>query len=93
VITTRTDAAARPPLEELTAAVVRFLNTEIMAASHSIAADDVLTDAGVDSMALLKVLVFLEREFGIWVPDEDLTDDVITSARTLATYVYRSAMT
>ena len=58
-----------------------------MAASHSVAADDELAAAGVDSMALLKVLVFLEREFGIWIPDEDLTDDVITSARTLAAYV------
>ena len=48
-----------------------------------------LAAAGVDSMALLKVLVFLEREFGLWVPDEDLTDDVITSARTLAAYVCR----
>jgi D-alanine--poly(phosphoribitol) ligase subunit 2 len=82
-----------PTVDTVAAAVVRFLNTEIMAASHPIATDDRLTDAGVDSMALLKVLVFLEREFGIWVPDEDLTDDVITSARTLAAYVCRFATT
>lgn len=71
----------------MTAAVVRFLNTEIMAASAAVGPDDVLADAGVDSMALLKVLVFLEREVGVWVPDEDLTDDVVRSARTLAAYV------
>ncbi len=77
----------RPSVEEAAAAVVRFLNTEIMAPAHPIAADDVLADAGVDSMALLKVLVFLERELGVWVPDEDLTDEIVRSARTLATYV------
>jgi acyl carrier protein len=33
------------------------------------------------------VLVFLERELGIWVPDEDLTDEIVRSARTLAAYV------
>jgi acyl carrier protein len=71
------------------AAIVRFINAEIMASAHPIAADDALAAAGVDSMALLKVLVFLEREFGVWIPDEDLTDDVITSARTLAAYVCR----
>jgi acyl carrier protein len=79
--------AARPSVDAVTAAVVRFLNTEIMAATSAIGPDDVLADAGVDSMALLKVLVFLERELGVWVPDEDLTDDVVTSARTLAAYV------
>ena len=78
---------SRPSVEEATAAVVRFLNTEIMAPAHPLAADDVLADAGVDSMALLKVLVFLERELGVWVPDEDLTDEIVRSARTLATYV------
>ena len=80
-------AAAPLSVDAVTAAVVRFLNTEIMAASSAVGPDDVLADAGVDSMALIKVLVFLEREAGIWVPDEDLTDDVVRSARTLAAYV------
>ena len=74
-------------IEAVTAAIVRFLNTEILAPAHPVAADDVLADAGVDSMALLKVLVFLERELGVWIPDEDLSDEVIRTARTLATYV------
>jgi acyl carrier protein len=82
-----TAVATAPPVDDVTRAIVRFLNTEIMASSHPIAADDVLADAGVDSMALLKVLVFLERELGVWVPDEDLSDEVIRSARTLASYV------
>lgn len=83
------DQGASPSVEIVTAAVVRFLNAEIMAEGRPIAPDDGLEAAGVDSMALLKVLVFLEREYGIWVPDEDLTDEVISSARTLATYVCR----
>jgi acyl carrier protein len=78
---------APPTVDVVTAAILRYLNAEIMAAAHAVAADDELAAAGVDSMALLKVLVFLEREFGLWVPDEDLTDEVIRSARTLATYV------
>jgi acyl carrier protein len=73
--------------ERLTSAIVHFLNAEIMAPGHPLAADDVLADHGVDSMALLKVLVFLEREVGVWVPDEDLTDDVVRTPRSLATYV------
>lgn len=76
-----------PSVEAVTQAIVRFLNAEIMAPDHPVAPDDVLADAGVDSMALLKVLVFLEREIGVWVPDEDLTDEVVRSAQSLAAYV------
>ena len=83
---------AAPTVEAVAAAIVRYLNAEIMAPAHAVAADDDLAAAGVDSMALLKVLVFLEREFGLWVPDEDLTDEVIRSARTLATYVCGRAL-
>ena len=79
-----------PTVDAITAAIVRFLNAQIMAATNPVAADDDLAAAGVDSMALLKVLVFLEREYGIWVPDEELTEDVIRSARTLAVYVGRA---
>ena len=79
--------AAAASIDRVASAIVRFLNTEVMAATHPIAADDVLADHGVDSMALLKVLVFVEGEVGVWVPDEDLTDDVVRTARSLATYV------
>jgi len=78
---------ALPSVDAVADAIVRFVNAEIMAPSHSIGADVVLADHGVDSMALLKVLVFLEREVGVWVPDEDLTDEIVRTPRTLATYV------
>jgi acyl carrier protein len=64
-----------------------FVNREIMAPGHAIGPDDGLEAAGVDSMALLKVLLFVEREFGFWVPDEDLVDGTVASATALARYV------
>jgi acyl carrier protein len=44
---------------------------------------------GVDSMALLKVLLFVEAEFGLWPPDEDLVTDNLRSPRALAHYICR----
>ena len=67
--------------------LVAFVNREIMAPGHAIAPEDRLEAAGVDSMALLKVLLFVEQEFGFWVPDEDLVDDNVGSALALARYV------
>jgi acyl carrier protein len=40
-------------------------------------------------MAFLKILLFVEREFGFWMPDEDLLRANIASARALASYICR----
>ena len=67
--------------------LVAFVNREIMAPGHAIGVEDRFDAAGVDSMALLKVLLCVEQEFGFWVPDGDLTDENVASATTLARYV------
>jgi acyl carrier protein len=70
-------------------ALVTFINTSIMARGRPIEPDDNLEAAGVDSMAFLKVLLFIESEFGFWIPDEDLVDENIASPRALARYICR----
>ena len=77
------------PVDTITTALIGFLNTEIMAPGHAIGAADALEQAGVDSMALLKVLLFVEREFGFWIPDEDLVPDNVATVTALAGYVAR----
>jgi acyl carrier protein len=75
--------------EGVARAVTAFINTTIMARSRPIQPDDDLELAGVDSMALLKVLLFIEAEFGFWMPDEDLVEENIKTARAMATYICR----
>jgi acyl carrier protein len=75
--------------EQIAQALATFINTTIMAHGHRVQPDDNLDAAGIDSMALLKVLLFIEAEFGFWMPDEDLVDENITSARALANYIHR----
>lgn len=75
--------------EKVANALTAFLNDRIMARGHPIRPDDDLEAAGVDSMALLKVLLFIEAEFGFWMPDEDLLEENLASARALAHYVCR----
>jgi acyl carrier protein len=40
-------------------------------------------------MALLKILLFIEAQYGFWMPDEDLVEENITSVRALANYISR----
>ena len=79
----------RSELEEVTNALITFINTSIMARGHPVQPDDDLEMAGLDSMALLKVLLFIEAEFEFWMPDEDLVPENIRSPRALANYICR----
>ena len=75
--------------EGVAGVLTAFVNDHIMARGRAIAPDDDFEAAGVDSMALLKILLFIEAEFGFWIPDEDLVDANVRSSRALATYVAR----
>lgn len=76
-----------PTIDDVAFAIVGFLNAEIMAAGHALEPDNGLAAAGVDSMALLKILLFIERTYGFWIPDEDLVPQNVATARALAHYV------
>ena len=75
------------------AALTAFINTAIMARGRPVQPDDDLEAAGLDSLAFLKVLIFIEAEFGFWMRDEDLVAENIGSANALARYIcqFRSA--
>ena len=71
--------------------LLAFINASIMARSRPLGPDDDLQAAGVDSMAMLKILVHIEAEYGFWMPDADLREEHLRSVRTLARYVARVA--
>jgi len=73
--------------DEIAEVLTTFVNTRIMARGHPVQPDDDLEVAGVDSMALLRILLFIEAEFGFWMPDEDLVRENIGSTRALASYI------
>jgi acyl carrier protein len=50
--------------------------------------DDALLAKGIiDSMGVMEVIAFLEEEFGVVVPDQDVTIDNLGSIRRIASYV------
>lgn len=75
--------------DEVAGTLTAFINEQIMAPGRPIQPDDAFETVGVDSMALLKILVFVEKRFGFWMPDEDLVDEHLTSPRALANYICR----
>ena len=79
--------------DEVALRLTTFVNTTIMARGRPIQPDDVFETVGVDSMGLLKILVFIEDEFGFWIPDEDLLEENVASPRALAAYLCRKTTT
>jgi acyl carrier protein len=75
--------------DEIANALLAFINTSIMAPDHSVQPHEDLERAGVDSMALLKILLFIQAEFGFWMPDEDLVAEHTATAQALANYICR----
>jgi acyl carrier protein len=71
--------------------LLAFVNTDIMADGHAVQVDEPLEAAGVDSMAQLRIFLFIESEFGFWIPDEDLVPDNVGSVMALARYVSKRA--
>jgi acyl carrier protein len=87
--TTRETAARSDGPDDVATALTNFINATIMARGHPVKPDDDLEKAGVDSMAVLKILVFIEANYGFWMPDDDLVAANIASVRAFANYICR----
>ena len=77
--------AATDPLETL----LKFIRSELVGKDASeIAADaDLLGGGLIDSMGVMRLVTFLETEFAISVPPEDVTIDNFESPEAIARYV------
>ncbi len=74
--------------EDVAARLLDFVNAGLgLPPGRSVGAEDPLEAAGVDSLGFLKVLLFIETEFGFWVPDQDLVEENIATVSTLARYI------
>ena len=60
---------------------------EVLLRDEPLTPDEDLFEAGFDSMSLSRVLVFVEDEFGVAIPDEDVVIDEIATLKTMATFV------
>ncbi len=74
--------------EDVAERLLDFVNAGLgLPPGRGVGAEEPLEAAGVDSLAFLKVLLFIETEFGFWVPDQDLVDENIATVAALARYI------
>lgn len=70
--------------ETIITEIKKYIEKNILAESVQIDADTVLKQAGIDSFSTVEIILFIERKFGIAIPDEKLVPENFKTIRALA---------
>jgi len=64
--------------------IKKYIQQNILAASVHIDAGTHLKQAGIDSFSTVEIILFIERKFGVSIPDEKLIPDNFKTLQSLA---------
>jgi acyl carrier protein len=65
----------------------KYIGKNILAETVQIDADTDLKQAGIDSFSTVEIILFIERRFGVSIPDEKLLPDNFKTLQALAATV------
>ena len=71
-------------VHEIEGELIGFLRREVFAESMDVDRDADLVELGFDSMSLVRLLLFVEKKFGIWISEEEIANASIISVSALA---------
>jgi D-alanine--poly(phosphoribitol) ligase subunit 2 len=74
---------------EIEAGLLDFMRREVFAPQVSLTPETDLVAAGFDSMSLVRVLLFVEASYGLWIPEKEITGAALSNVRSLAATVCR----
>ncbi len=76
-----------PPPETLEKQLITLLSERVLETAAPVGADTDLYALGMDSMAIMQLLILVEEEYGVALPESSLTRDGFTTPRQLARLV------
>jgi acyl carrier protein len=76
-------------VETIQAQLLQFVNHEILGGGTVGPDDEVVLDGTVDSLGVARLLGFIETEFSIRVPPEDVTIENFRTIATMAGFLYQ----
>jgi acyl carrier protein len=74
---------------EIEARLLDFMRREVFAPQVALTLETDLVSAGFDSMSLVRVLLFVETTYGLWIPEKEITGTALSNVRSLAAAVCR----
>ena len=75
--------------QEIESKLLDFLKREVFAPGVAITPETDLVASGFDSMSLVRMLVFIETDYGFWIPESEITGDALQNVSSLAATVTR----
>ena len=79
-----------PGAGDLAQDLYTFVRTRILAEGADFSMDTALKTVGIDSVSLLEILLYLERQHDIYIADEKLTPENISTLNKLAATAWAS---
>ncbi|MCF8025102.1 MAG: hypothetical protein K9J79_04325 [Desulfobacteraceae bacterium] len=70
--------------DDIEAALLAFLKNDIFDPRVEINADTNLIAAGLDSLSLLRILVFIEDNFSLRIPEVEINEERMCSVKNMA---------
>ena len=75
--------------QEIETKLLDFLKRDVFAPDVSVTPETDLVASGFDSMSLVRMLVFIETDYGFWIPESEITGDALKDVRSLAVTITR----
>jgi acyl carrier protein len=72
---------------EIETQLLAFVRREVFAPEAAITVETDLIAVGFDSMSLVRVLLFIETNYGLWIPESEINAGTLRNLRTLAATV------
>jgi acyl carrier protein len=67
--------------------LLAFLRKEVFSPQVAIGPESDLIAMGFDSLSLVRLLLFIEKTYGRWIPERQITTETLQNARTLSVAV------
>jgi acyl carrier protein len=74
---------------DVQARLLEFLRGGVFSAQTQVTEETDLLASGFDSLSLVSLLVFIEKTYGLWIPESEITEAALKNTCTLAILVVR----
>jgi acyl carrier protein len=74
---------------DVQARLLEFLRGGMFSAETRLTAETDLIASGFDSLSLVALLVFVEKTYGLWIPQSEITETNLKNTRSLGAVVVR----
>lgn len=74
---------------DVQACLLEFLRGGMFSAEIPVTVETDLIASGFDSLSLVSLLVFIEKKYGLWISQSEITEENLKNAATLSALVVR----